>query len=46
MINSKNGLPIEEGWFKLSYEYEKWRMKYIDLENYMEGNVFHYVSVK
>ncbi|MDQ7092111.1 DUF2971 domain-containing protein [Desulfosporosinus sp. PR] len=35
---------MEEDWIKLSLEFEKWRMKYIDLKNYMKGNVFHYTS--
>ena len=39
-----SSLPREEGWFSLSCEFEKWRMKYIDLESYMVGSVFHYTS--
>lgn len=35
---------MEEGWFNLSIEFEKWRSKYINLENYMEGKVFHYTN--
>ena len=35
---------MEEAWFMLSVEFERWRTKYINLEDYMEGNVFHYTS--
>lgn len=35
---------MEDAWVKLSLKFDKWRMKYINLENYMKGNVFHYTS--
>lgn len=36
---------IEEGWFKISVEFERWRSKYIDFENYMKGSVYHYTNI-
>lgn len=35
---------MEEAWSMLCVEFEKWRTKYINLENYMRGNVFHYTN--
>ena len=35
---------MNESWMKICTEREKWKIKYIDLENYMNGNVFHYTS--
>lgn len=35
---------MEEAWFMLCVEFEKWRTKYINLEDYMRGNVFHYTN--
>ncbi len=35
---------MEEERLKLTNKFEKWRTKYTNLENYMEGNVFHYTN--
>lgn len=35
---------MEEAWSKLIFEFEKWKPQYINLEDYMEGNVFHYTN--
>ena len=40
-INIVKELSMQDAWVELSIEFEKWRRKYINLEDYMEGNVFH-----
>lgn len=37
------GTAMQEELGKLGYEFEKWKIKY-NIENYMDGNVFHYTS--
>lgn len=33
-----------EKWYKLSLEFEKWGIKYINLQNEIEGKVYHYTN--
>lgn len=35
---------MEAEWLNMSSKFEKWRSKYINRENYMEGTVFHYTN--
>jgi len=39
-------MDAEELSLNMSVNCEKWRLKYIDLDNYMKGNIYHYTDIK
>jgi len=38
-------MKAEELSFNMSVNCEKWKLKYIDLDNYMKGNIYHYTNI-